>query len=139
MLVQIFICTIKFEPSILDLFIFTHLLALNWSKFNGIVRQGAPLNLVRITELATAWPANICVPPPLIVLSNRIALHKGEVRLIMVRAWTDLAVATVDTLEKQAPAVRPSKSMPMASGGQNKRRQERRPGGLYSILRSSSS
>jgi hypothetical protein len=48
MLVQIFICTIKFEPSILDIFIFTHLLALNWFKFNGIVRQGAPLNLVGI-------------------------------------------------------------------------------------------
>jgi hypothetical protein len=51
MLVQIFICTIKFEPSILDLFIFTHLLALNWSKFNGIVRQGAPLNLVLCKSL----------------------------------------------------------------------------------------
>jgi hypothetical protein len=40
---------------------FMHLLALNWFKFNGIVRQGAPLYLVNVTltsYLRTTTPGN---------------------------------------------------------------------------------
>jgi hypothetical protein len=80
---------------------------------------------IRITtaELGKPGLQYICAQPSLIVLSHRI---QGDKQLIRFYLETSLSVATMDTSNKQAAAVGPSKPQ---SGDGDLRQPEKEAGG----------